>query len=214
MSWGIDFTADIFLPRQNYGENVYAVQEEIDSLVRQNQGLKERMMMMVTGGVSSVYTKDMDDNECDPVDILHTKFSDLLAMFDENNTRIIDLGYYKQYLENRGKDECKKEGEENEEYSQPEQSELEENIQRFIKDYGGFESCFRIRVRNVLEMAKITNIRELLECSVDDLRGCRNFGNKCLIEVREILAEYGLYLRGDKQFCDEHLKWKYKNAIR
>lgn len=105
MSWGIDFTADIFLPRQDYGENVYAVQEEIDSLMQQNQSLKERMMMMVTGGVSSVYTKDVEGDECDPVDVLHTKFSELLAMFDENNTRIIDLGYYKQYLENREKED-------------------------------------------------------------------------------------------------------------
>lgn len=213
MSWGINFTADIFLSRQDYGENVYAVQEEIDSLVRQNRSLKERMMMMVTGGVSSVCTKDMDGNECDPVDILHAKFSDLLTMFDENNTRIIDLGYYKQYLENRRKGECKKE-EENEEHSQSEQNELEENIQRFIKDYGGFERCFSIRVCNILQRAEVTNVRELLKCSARSLRGCRNFGNKCLIEVREMLAEYGLYLRGDKQFYDEHLKWKSENAIR
>lgn len=209
MSWGINFTADIFLSRQDYGENVYAVQEEIDSLLRQNQSLKERMMMMITGGVSSVCTKDMDGNECDPVDILHAKFSDLLTMFDENNTRIIDLGYYKQYLENRGKGNVKKE-EENEEHSQPERNELEENIQRFIKDFISFEYCFGARVSNVLEAAKITNIRELLEYSVDALKACRNFGKRSLMEVRESLADYGLYLKGDKQFCDEHLEWKYK----
>ena len=214
MSWGIDFTADIFLPRQDYEEDVYAVQEEIDSLIQQNQSLKERMMMMVTGGVSSVNTKDEGGNECDPVDILHTKFSELLAMFDENNTRIIDLGYYKQYLENREEEEdVKKKEEENEEHSQPEQSELEENIQRFIKDFRDFEYCFSVRICRVLQNAKVTNIRELLEYSVDDLKACRNLGGKSLLEVREQLADYGLYLKGDKRFCDEHLEWKYKKQL-
>ena len=32
MSYGIEFTADIFLLRQDYGENVYRVQDEIDEL--------------------------------------------------------------------------------------------------------------------------------------------------------------------------------------
>lgn len=101
MGWGIDFTADIFLSRQDYGENIYRVQDEIDDLKKQSQQIKEKMLMMVMGGVNSVTTKDCEDNECDAVDVLHIKFNDLLDWYDECNTQIIDLCYYKEYLENR-----------------------------------------------------------------------------------------------------------------
>lgn len=101
MGWGIDFTADIYLSRQNYNENVYAVQDEIERLEKENQSIKERMLMMVTGGASSVCIKDCEGNECDPVDVLHTRFTEMLNIYDENQTQIIDLHYYKEYLENK-----------------------------------------------------------------------------------------------------------------
>lgn len=104
MSYGIDFTADIFLSRQDYGENIYRVQDEIDDLKKQSQQIKEKMLMMVMGGVNSVTTKDCEDNECDAVDVLHIKFNDLLDWYDECNTQIIDLCYYKEYLQNKPKD--------------------------------------------------------------------------------------------------------------
>ena len=105
MGYGIDFTADIFLSRQDYGENIYRVQDEIDDLKKQSQQIKEKMLMMVMGGVNSVTTKDCEDNECDAVDVLHIKFNDLLDWYDECNTKIIDLCYYKEYLENKQKKE-------------------------------------------------------------------------------------------------------------
>lgn len=43
MSYGIEFTANIFLSRQDYGENVYRVQDEIDELKKYSADLKERM---------------------------------------------------------------------------------------------------------------------------------------------------------------------------
>ena len=101
MGWGIDFTADIYLSRQNYNENIYAVQEEIEHLEKENRSIRERMLMMVAGGASSVYTKDCSDNECDPVDVLHIRFSEMLQCYDENNAQIINLNYYKEYLKNK-----------------------------------------------------------------------------------------------------------------
>lgn len=107
MGWGIDFTADIYLSRQNYYENVNLVQDEIDNLNKQNQGLKERMLMMVAGGASSVSVKDVEGNECDPVDVLHSRFNELLQTYDENNAKIQDLYYYKVYLEEKHRKEGK-----------------------------------------------------------------------------------------------------------
>lgn len=101
MSWGIDFTADIFLSRQNYGENVYCVQDEIDDLKKYRADLKERMLMLVAGGKDMVNTKDCEDNECDAVDVLHLKFKDMLSLYDEYQSKLYDLYLYKEYLENR-----------------------------------------------------------------------------------------------------------------
>lgn len=99
MSWGIDFTADIFLPRQHY-TNTYEVQLQIDELKECNQRLREKMLMMICGGKNSVALTDCEGNECDAVDVLHTRFSELLELYDENNEQIGNLHYYKEYLEN------------------------------------------------------------------------------------------------------------------
>lgn len=105
MGWGIDFTADIFLSRQDYGENVYQVQEEIDRLKKCCQDLKERMLMLVAGNKDLVNTKDCEDNECDAVDVLHTKFTELLELYDEYQSNLYDLCLYKDYLENKNNEQ-------------------------------------------------------------------------------------------------------------
>ena len=99
MSWGIDFTADIFLSRQHYA-NAYEVQLRIDELKEYNQRLREKMLMIVCGGKDSVALTDCEGNECDVVDVLHTRFTELLELYDENNEQIGNLYYYKEYLEN------------------------------------------------------------------------------------------------------------------
>lgn len=99
MSWGIDFTADIFLSRQNYDENVYRVQSEIDDIRENMQSTKECMLMMVMGGANSVNTKDCENNECDPVDVLHSRFCELLDYYNEQQSHLYDLLLYKEYLE-------------------------------------------------------------------------------------------------------------------
>lgn len=101
MGWGIDFTADIYLSRQNYHENVYEVEEEIESLKEENQDIKERMLMMIIGGVNSVILKDEDGYNIDGVDALHQKFTEWLKLYDENNIKIYELQAYKEYLENK-----------------------------------------------------------------------------------------------------------------
>lgn len=101
MGWGIDFTADIYLSKQDYGENPYSVQEEIDSLEKRNVFLKESMLMIVMGGASSVICKDCEDEDLDPVDCLHVKFNELIDCYGTNLHQLHDLYLYKEYLENK-----------------------------------------------------------------------------------------------------------------
>lgn len=104
MSYGIEFTADIFLSRQDYGENVYRVQDEIDELKKYSADLKERMLMLVAGGKDMVNTRDCEGIDTDAVDVLHLKFKDMLELYDEYQTELYDLYLYKEYLENKQKD--------------------------------------------------------------------------------------------------------------
>lgn len=98
MSWGIVFTADIYLSRQEYHENVHEVEEQIEKLEGWNQDLKEHMLMMLMGGVNSVNLNDCEGNPCDGVDVLHNKFCELLNLYNENNDQIHDLKLYRIYL--------------------------------------------------------------------------------------------------------------------
>ena len=101
MAYGIEFTADIFLLRQDYGENAYRVQDEIDELKKYCADLKEQMLMLVAGGKDMVNTKDCEGIDTDAVDVLHLKFKDMLELYDEYQTKLYDLYLYKEYLENR-----------------------------------------------------------------------------------------------------------------
>lgn len=103
MSWGIDFTADIFLSRQDYGESIYRVQDEINDVEKDIQSIKERMLMMAIGGVNSVNTKDFEGNDCDLVDVIHSKFCELVDHYNERQSHLYDLLLYKEYLENEQK---------------------------------------------------------------------------------------------------------------
>ena len=103
MAWGVEFTADIFLLRQDYGENVYRVQDEIDELKKYSADLKERMLMLVAGGKDMVNTKDCEGIDTDAVDVLHLKFNDMLELYDEYKSKLYDLYLYKEYLENKQK---------------------------------------------------------------------------------------------------------------
>lgn len=110
MRWGIDFTAHIFLSRQCYSENVLFVQDEIDSLQKECQDIKERMLMLVAGGKSMVNMEDCEGegDGFEPMEVLHNRFNTLLEKYNEHQGLIQNLHYYKEYLENLDKEKEEK----------------------------------------------------------------------------------------------------------
>lgn len=52
------------------------------------------------------------------------------------------------------------------------------------------------RAQHCLQNANIRTIRELTLCYETDLLKIKNFGRKCLREVKEALAEHGLHMKG------------------
>lgn len=57
--------------------------------------------------------------------------------------------------------------------------------------------CLSNRSKNCLKFTDITTVGELAAKSVNELIELKNFGKKSLNEIREKLAEHGLYLQGD-----------------
>lgn len=104
MSWGIDFTAHIFLSRQCYSENVLVVQDEINRLEKKCQKIKERMLMLVAGGKSMLNMEEYEGTGFEPMDVLHNRFNTLLDEYNEHQGLIQNLHYYKEYLEDRNKE--------------------------------------------------------------------------------------------------------------
>jgi hypothetical protein len=60
-----------------------------------------------------------------------------------------------------------------------------------------------VRAYNILKREGIHTIDELAEHTAQDLLGLRNFGEKCLGEVRESLAAHDRALRGDEAVVHE-----------
>lgn len=62
----------------------------------------------------------------------------------------------------------------------------------YLEEFG-----LSIRSANCMYNQNITTIGQLLKFSANDLREIKNFGRKNLFEIRNILKELGLHLRGD-----------------
>ena len=75
-------------------------------------------------------------------------------------------------------------------------------IRKFLSSYEGYDQIinitdlnFSVRTTNCLCRAYIKNIIDLTLRSEEDLMNLKNFGKKCLIEVKTKLKELGLSLR-------------------
>lgn len=58
---------------------------------------------------------------------------------------------------------------------------------------------FSVRTYNCLRRTGIDTVGKLLNMSEEDLLHIRNFGQKCLVEVKDVLKEYGEYLSDSLQ---------------
>jgi DNA-directed RNA polymerase subunit alpha len=63
-------------------------------------------------------------------------------------------------------------------------------------DMSTAEIGLTVRTTNCLEERGIFTVRDLLNCSRDDLLAISNFGEKTLEEVYIALEEFGFYRRG------------------
>lgn len=97
---GYDFTYDMFISSNDYrgSDNAYEVSSEIEYLEKWNSDLKQKMLMMVAGGASTVNLNDLEGYPCEPVDVLHGIFSEYLKTYTENLEKIFKLRCFLEYI--------------------------------------------------------------------------------------------------------------------
>jgi len=99
MGWGIDFTADIYLSRQDYRENIELVKDEILDLEKGINSSKEKILMY-----AAATPKDVSMPTEESIDIISNIQVELNDAFDyirESTEKILNLTYYQEYLENK-----------------------------------------------------------------------------------------------------------------
>ena len=83
MSWGTDFTAELFIKNKRF-ENIYHLQEEIESTKEYLQTLREKIFMQCASGLPSG-CKDIEGNPVDAIDDVHCCVS---GWFEEYNREL------------------------------------------------------------------------------------------------------------------------------
>lgn len=100
MGWGVDFSADIFLSKQNYNKNIYQVQEMIDQYNRGLEEHKASILMYCSANLKDVVPEEWKD---DSIEWLRDFINDKFEQIDTLNKDILKLEYYKEYLEKEQK---------------------------------------------------------------------------------------------------------------
>lgn len=95
MSWGIDFTADIYLSKQSY-RTVMEVKDRIDVLMREVQDYETTIKMYISANPKDIVAEEWKD---DPIVWLKNQVDELFISIHENEVEIYKLGLYAEFLE-------------------------------------------------------------------------------------------------------------------
>lgn len=97
---GYDFTYDMYISPCDYSgsANAFEISSEIEELEEWNSNLKQKMLMMVAGGASTVNLSDLEGNPCEPVDVLHCTFTQYFKDYTDNLEKIFKLRCFLEYI--------------------------------------------------------------------------------------------------------------------
>jgi len=70
-----------------------------------------------------------------------------------------------------------------------------------LNDLPGYKQS-SVRLRRALHRKEIRDIEQLYHMTADDLLEVKNFGYSSLTELRELLNQNGIYLKGEKKHED------------
>lgn len=100
MSWGTDFTADIYLSRERF-ENEYELDSKIEEIKDYIRIAREKILMICMNGKEAFNSDDCDGNKCDLVDVMHTNVNEHLDWLIELNDKLYVYELLKQNFDKR-----------------------------------------------------------------------------------------------------------------
>ena len=89
MSWGTDFTADIYIRSKGY-HILYDVEDEIEERKKTIQHFRECILMQCAMGAPKE-CKDVEGNPINPIDEVHAVVNQWLDCLIEENDRLYEL---------------------------------------------------------------------------------------------------------------------------
>ena len=98
MGWGIDFTADIFLSKQNYQENVYQVIDAIEEYEKDIANYEKSILIHCAANLKDIVPEEWKD---DSVVWLNNIITEMLIEIQTISSEKLKLELYKEYLEEK-----------------------------------------------------------------------------------------------------------------
>jgi hypothetical protein len=95
MSWGIDFKADVYLDRQDYGENPIQVQDRIDELSKDLADVKSQIKMFASANPKDITPEEWKEES---IRFVNNQIDGLLEQYNEYHTLRGNLYLYLDYL--------------------------------------------------------------------------------------------------------------------
>ena len=94
MAWGIDFTTDIYLSRQEYNKNTYLVEDAIKECQEEIDNAKTQIKML---GAST--PKDITPTDQDPLYYISSEMENSFETIEEQCVKMYKLVLYLEYLQ-------------------------------------------------------------------------------------------------------------------
>lgn len=100
MSWGTDFTAELYLNRLVFTSQ-YDLEDKIDEVNKNIENLKQQILMFASSNPKDITPPEWED---DAIGCIHSKVNDLLNQLDEDTELLVNLIHYKESNPKFGKD--------------------------------------------------------------------------------------------------------------
>jgi hypothetical protein len=100
MGWGIDFSTDIFLSKQDYGKNEYQVRDAIQEVQLLIANTKNEISMFASANPKDIVPKDWSE---EPIKWISATLIELMNDLEENNIQLFKLNLYLEHLQENNK---------------------------------------------------------------------------------------------------------------
>ena len=100
MGFGTEFTADMYISRERF-TNEHELDSKMEEVKEFIRITKEKILMACMGGKDAFYLKDCENNDCDAVDVIHLKVTEMIDWLLECNEKLYQYELLKENFDKR-----------------------------------------------------------------------------------------------------------------